>query len=67
MNRNKAATPIEVWVKEAAPFILELSAKDNGKSLIIPQFYSEEYQKTWILPAGLGISKAVVFPQSKIK
>lgn len=63
MNRASHATPIEQWVKVAAPFFLALGPSDSGRSLIIPEFYSKEYQDTWILPAGLGISSKVVAPE----
>lgn len=64
MNRRRGATDVNTWIKVAAPVILGIGPDDNGKSLVVREFYSEEYQATWILPAGLGVSQEVVQPQS---
>ena len=40
----------EEWARRAVPLIFAIRASDNGKSLSVPGYYSEEYKKSWIIP-----------------
>lgn len=46
---------IDKWIEVAAPMILGLSRKDNGKSLSVKGFYSVRYRQSWSFPDGSGI------------
>lgn len=50
---------IDKWVEVAAPMILGLSRKDNGKSLSVKGFYSLRYRQSWSFPDGSGIPDRV--------
>ena len=56
-GKNDAGGNIDTWVEAAAPMILGLSRKDNGKSLSVKGFYSVRYRQTWSFPDGSGIPK----------
>ena len=43
------------WVKVAGPMILGFDRNDNGKSLSVDGFYTEQYKDTWIIKDGVGI------------
>eukprot|EP00956_Cyclotella_meneghiniana_P018294 scaffold30372_cov70-Cyclotella_meneghiniana.AAC.5 len=43
------------WVKVAGPMILGFDRNDNGKSLSVDGFYTEQYKNTWIIKDGVGI------------
>jgi len=50
---------IDKWIEAAAPMILGLSRKDNGKSLSVKGFYSVRYRQSWSFPDGSGIPDRV--------
>lgn len=56
-GKNDTGGNIDTWVEAAAPMILGLSRKDNGKSLSVKGFYSVRYRQTWSFPDGSGIPK----------
>jgi hypothetical protein len=37
------------WAKDAVPLLLGLGRGDNGRSMHVPGFYSEEYMASWII------------------
>ena len=46
----------EVWAREAAPFILDsIGPEQNGQSLHVPGFYTEEYMGSWIIRPGQAL------------
>lgn len=52
MNTNPKAPPAEQWCKDAVPYLLQLSAADNGSSVAMPGYYSQKYQACWHTPAN---------------
>merc|ERR1712187_944150 len=62
MNRNKAAAPVDEWVKKAAPFILQIPAAENGSSSAMPGYYGSEYMTSWVVPAGARMNDVVRRP-----
>jgi NADP-dependent 3-hydroxy acid dehydrogenase YdfG len=41
------------WAKDAAPFILdEIGPSQNGMSLHVPGYYTDEYMNSWIIRPG---------------
>jgi hypothetical protein len=56
MNTNDIYPTATEWVVTAAPLILNLgdspAAEDNnGTSMIMPGFYTADYQEKWSIPA----------------
>jgi NAD(P)-dependent dehydrogenase (short-subunit alcohol dehydrogenase family) len=58
-SSSSSSGNIDKWIEVAAPMILGLSRKDNGKSLSVKGFYSVRYRQSWSFPDGSGIPERV--------
>eukprot|EP00928_Gymnodinium_smaydae_P050392 TRINITY_DN33953_c0_g1_i1.p1 TRINITY_DN33953_c0_g1~~TRINITY_DN33953_c0_g1_i1.p1 ORF type:complete len:325 (+),score=38.47 TRINITY_DN33953_c0_g1_i1:48-977(+) len=65
MNVLESAAPADAWSRDAAPFILSIPAADNGSSVVMPGYYSKEYQATWIVPAGAKMNETFSPPEAR--
>ena len=63
MNTRKGIPTAKEWAPVAAEFILGIPQEENGSSLIVPQYYSEPYTDTWVIPPGMKIPGKFVVPQ----
>jgi NAD(P)-dependent dehydrogenase (short-subunit alcohol dehydrogenase family) len=60
MNSGRAdAAPAEQWCKDAAPFLLIVPPEENGSSVTLPGYYSEEYMAGWIVPNGAKMNSTM--------
>ena len=52
MNPMKEFPTTSEWVPDAAPYLLSLGPKDNGKSIHTKGYYPEEVMANWIIKDG---------------
>merc|ERR1712232_272686 len=62
MNIRSDAASVEQWCKDAAPYILSIPPADNGSSVTMPGYYSEEYMAAWIVPNGAKMNSIISPP-----
>jgi hypothetical protein len=63
MNTREGIPTAKEWAPVAAKFILEIPQSENGSSLAVPGFYSENYVSTWVIPPGMKIPPKFILPQ----
>jgi len=61
---NQYGADAGAWARDAAPFILDLSEKDNGASMSMARlgYYPPRYLASWAIPDGMPLPDSVVHP-----
>ena len=52
---------VKRWVEVAGPAILDFGPEENGKSVSLDEFYTEEYMESWIIKDGTKNCKNLAF------